>query len=240
MTERGTLVGLLIALVCIGTFTGPARSQTRDAAETVQVMRMLQEPMDTKDFTNPMAFKEAIQLVYELFNARGKELPILVDVRAFMNVNPDVGSPYEAEVKLPPVPRKLPMHATLRTVLAQLPVEATFIVRQGRIEVVPTARATIKSLLQERVLALYEQVPLRDVLDALSAFSGTPIILDARAKDKGQERVTLTLNNLSVEDALQVLTSQAGLRYETLQTGVFVTTPADAKGVEKGQKPRQQ
>jgi hypothetical protein len=228
MTRRRCAAGFALAIACLAACAGPARSQ----GEFVRAIDMLHEPFETKDFTNPMTFKDALQLLYEKFQTRGKEFAILVDVKGFNRVDPDINV-YDVQVQLPPVPRQMPTHVALRTMLDQFPVNATFIVRESHIEIVPPSATSIKTLLRKRVLLRVEDVPLRVVLDRLAVQTGAPIILDARVRDKGQERVSLLLNNLSLRDALYVLTEQAGLRYEVLQSGVFVTLPGEPKRVEK-------
>jgi hypothetical protein len=238
MSPRSRVAGLLFALACLGLFAGPAWSQAGGSAEVVRIIEMMQEVIETKDFTNQMTLKEGLQLLYEKFAARGKDLPILVDHRGFVDADADAASPYEAAVQLPPVPKQMTVGTALRVMLSQVPTKAnaTFIVRQGHIEIVPQSRVAIDVLLRERVLERFDKVPLQEVLDSLAATTGAPILLDVRAKDKGQERVSVVLNNLSLQDALHVLTEQAGLRYEVLQSGVFVTLPAEAKRVEKEKK----
>lgn len=238
MSIRCFPLALFLALVGVGIAAGPARSQSRAAAETAALTRMLEEVIDTKDFTNPMSLKDALQLFYEKFAARGKEFPILVDFRAFRSEDENNQSPYDAQVQLPTVPKQIPMRVVLRIMLSQVPANATYLIRQGHIEIVPPSSATAKSLLQERIFTRADKTPLRDVLDELSALTGAPIVLDARAKDKGKELVSIVLNNMSLEDSLTVLTEQAGLRFVTLESGVFVTLPDDTKGIEDRQRAR--
>jgi hypothetical protein len=238
MSTRCSLLGLFLALMGVGVFAGPVRSQTVAAAETAALTRMLDEVIDTKDFTNPMTLKDALQLFYEKFAARGKEFSVIVDLDAFRRAEPDSPSPYEAMVQLPTVPKQMPMYVTLRMMLGQVPAKATYMIRQGHVEIVPPASATSRVLLQERVFTRADKASLREVLDDLSALTGAPIVLDARAKDKGQEIVSIVLNNMSLEDCLTVLTEQAGLRFVTLESGIFVTLPEEAKSIEERQKKR--
>jgi hypothetical protein len=238
MSTRCSLLGLFLALVGVGALAGPARSQSPAAAETAALTRLMEEMIETKDFTNPMNLKDALQLFWEKFAAQGKDFPILVDFRAFKSEDADLPTPYDAQVQLPPVPRRVSMHVALRIILSQVPANATYIIRQGHIEIVPPASATAKALLQQRVFTRADKTPLRDMLDELSALTGAPIVLDARARDKGKELVSIVLNNMSLEDSLTVLTEQAGLRFVTLESGVFVTLPEEAKGIEDRQRTR--
>jgi hypothetical protein len=237
MKRRSSLPMLLLAFVCVGLVAEPARSQTsRAVLENAALAKMLDEVIETKDFTNPMTLKDCLQLFYEKYAARGKELPILVDVDSFKTSDPEAQSPYDAQVQLPAVPKQMPMHVALRIVLSQIPAKATFIIRQGHIEIVHPSHATAKALLKHRVLTRFDKVPLRESLEDLAALTGAPIIFDVRVKEKGQEKVSILLNNMSLEDSLTVLTEQAGLRFVTLESGIFVTSPEDAKNLEERQK----
>jgi type II secretory pathway component GspD/PulD (secretin) len=122
--------------------------------------------------------------------------------------------------------------------LDQVRGKATYVIRQGHVEIVHPSHATAKMLLQQRVLTRFDKVTLREALDDLAAITGAPIVFDVRAKDKGEEKVSIVLNNMTLEDSLIVLTEQAGLRFVTLQSGIFVTSPADAKCLEERQKDR--
>jgi hypothetical protein len=237
MKRRSSLPMLLLALVCVGLMSAPGRSQTsRVVNENAALVRMLDEVVETKDFTNPMTLKDALQLFYEKYAARAKDLPIIVDLDSFKVGDPDGPHPYESQVQLPAIPKQMPMHVALRIVLHQVLPKATFIIRQGHIEIVHPSHAAAKSLLQRRVLTRFDKVPLRDALEDLAALTGAPIIFDVRVKEKGQEKVSILLNNMSLEDSLIALTEQAGLRFVTLESGIFVTSPEDAKNLEERQK----
>jgi hypothetical protein len=238
MSTRCSLLVLFLALVGVGALAGPARSQTVAAIETAAVTRMLDEVIDTRDFSNLMTLKDALQLFYEKFAAQGKVFPIIVDLDAFRRAEPDSPSPYEAMVHLPTVPKQMPMYVAFRLMLSQVPVKSTYMIRQGHVEIVPPSSATARALLQERVFTRADKASLREVLDDLSALTGAPIVLDARAKDKGKEIVSIVLNNMSLEDCLTVLTEQAGLRFVTLESGLFVTLPEEAKSIEDRQRKR--
>src|SRR5207249_3662179 len=80
---------LLLTLILAGVLAGPARSQGQDASETAQVMRMLLETVETKDFINPMTFKDALQLMHDKYAAKGKDLPIVFNSETFKSVNVD-------------------------------------------------------------------------------------------------------------------------------------------------------
>jgi hypothetical protein len=239
MNLRSPLLALVLAFACVGLMAGPARSQSRVVAENAFLAQMLDEIIETKDFTNPMSFKDAMQLFYEKFAAKGKELPILVNLDSFkVDDSNESQTPYDAQVQLPTVPKQMPMHVALRIILDQVRGKATYVIRQGHVDIVHPSHATAKVLLQQRVLTRFDKVILRGALDDLAAITGAPIVFDVRAKEKGQEKVSIVLNNMTLEDSLIVLTEQAGLRFVTLESGIFVTSPEDAKNIEERQKKR--
>lgn len=226
MIRRTPLARTLFAILAVAILAGPALGQTEDGAKARQVRRNLQELMSTKKFSNQEQLRTALLTLEEEHN-----LKVLVDVSAFRNDDPDAPSPFECTVQLPPT--QIRMHTALRMMVDQLPQRATFLVHDGWIEIVPVSAALSKALLQKRVVAEYDAVPFKDVLDDLSAKTGAPIVLDARAQDKGKELVSLALNNLSLEDALLVLTRQAGLRCEVLETSLFVTPRAEGRQIDR-------
>src|SRR6516164_7066170 len=156
MNSRISLACILFALVALAVLAGPARSETADVTAAKHIRRKLQEMIETKDLSNPQNLKDALGYLRERYN-----LTILVDLRGFVNEEPDLGSPYEVQVQLPNTQMKL--HAALLALLNQLPGRATFLIRDGRIDIVPAAAATGKVLLQQRVVAEYSDLALRDV-----------------------------------------------------------------------------
>src|SRR5882724_3232451 len=111
MSNRCSLLVLSLALIAVVIAAGPAHSQSRAVAEAAALTRMIEdEVIETKDFTNPMTMKDALQHFYEMFAAKGKELPILVDIRAFRSEDETAPNVYDVQVQLPTVPKQLPMH----------------------------------------------------------------------------------------------------------------------------------
>src|SRR5437588_549194 len=81
--------------------------------------------------------------------------------------------------------------SALQFVIAQAaPVDATYIIRRGTIQIVPAQRATLENLLKQTVLANFEQKRLDEVLHELAEQTGVSIQFDSRAKDKQAMPVT--------------------------------------------------
>src|SRR5262245_48794544 len=81
-----------------------AAAQAPGELTSRDIVRVLQAPIDMKDFQNPMTLKEVLGLFYERtadagLLGRGVGLPILVNQQAFKDVNPEAGDIYESPVK---------------------------------------------------------------------------------------------------------------------------------------------
>src|SRR5262249_39096934 len=132
-----------------------------------------------------------------------------------------------------PYPRHMPVAMVLRLALSNVP-NATFIVRQGVVEVTTLKAASPRQLLRQRVLANFKQDPLRDALDSLSAASGLNVVLDQRLGDKLKTPVSATFGNgITLEGALLLLTDMTDLKLYITDEFVYVTTPANARQMHK-------
>ncbi len=135
-------------------------------AEAKKIERLLKEVIETKDFQEPMPLKQALQLFYEKFAAKGQDLPILVDINAFREGDDSQpNGPYDDEVKLPPVPKTMTMGTALRLLLSQVKSNnATYLIRRNFIEVTTNDR-----LLSEKVLRVY---PVGELVMPISSMGG--------------------------------------------------------------------
>jgi tetratricopeptide (TPR) repeat protein len=141
----------------------PDDEKGRKAA--MHIYKLLQEPIETKDFTTPMTLKDALGLLYERFAAQGKELPILVDTAAFKEDAAEAPDPYEATVSLPPVPRKLSIATALRLMLSKIPTNnATYLIRRDFIEITTNDR-----MIKDKVLRVF---PVGDLVIPISMMGG--------------------------------------------------------------------
>src|SRR5205823_5369633 len=64
----------------IGNKSEIRRELTKGEYESIALIKLMEEPLDMKDFQNPMTLKEALGLLSHKFAAKGKELPVLIDV----------------------------------------------------------------------------------------------------------------------------------------------------------------
>jgi hypothetical protein len=223
-----------LALILIGQALLPqlVQAQTKQEATTRYLIRLLEEPIETRWFTTPMTFKDAAGLLYEQFAAKGKELPIVVDRAAFRDGDPSTAfDPYETAVSLQPVPRQVSAGDALRTMLSLMAQRTTFLIREGQVVVVPESHARAEHLLQRTVRATFDDVPLQDALQELAGMTGMSIILDTRQEGAAKRRVSATFrNDITLRDAITTLVDMNELRADFMTSGVYVTAPKASKG----------
>ena len=163
-------------------------------------------------------------------------MSILVDRAAFAAVlGPDGINPYDDEVALPTVPSKMTMGTALCLILSQVGKgQATYVIRQSWIEIVPEKYTTSAFFLYQPTLAVtYEKRTLGEVLQGISDETGVAIYLDPSASEKAKTPISATFRNESLEDVLTPITEMAKLKYVALERSIYVTTPEHAKVIEK-------
>jgi hypothetical protein len=195
--------------------------------------------MDIKDFQAPMTLKEVLAKFVHVFEAKGKRLPIFVDVQAFAEEYPEAPDIYETPVKYLPHPRRLSLERALRRALAQEPTRtALFLVRRDRIEITTKERAGPVALLALKVRANFDKRPLADVLDELSDMTGATILIDPRLGEKARNLVTATFrSDISLEAGVKVLAEMAGLRARLYENELLFVTGTPKEGGREKQTP---
>jgi hypothetical protein len=199
--------------------------------ETVALIRLLDEPIQLKDLKEGPSFSSLV----EWAQARGKELPIFVDVKAFQEessqalIRGEVPPP-----KLLGLPQRMRVGDLLQLMVAQFEEESTLLIRKNRVEITTKKAASRDNLLKQTFVAWFDQHPLELVLEDLADITGVSVIVDARAKEKIRTPVTAGFrNDVPLRDALRMVTESAELKLVILPGGLFVTTPAHADVLEK-------
>jgi hypothetical protein len=199
--------------------------------ETDALMRLLDEPIYLKDLKEGVTFSS----VEEWAQARGKELPIFIDVKAFQEESSQ--ALFRGEVpppKLLGLPRRVRVGDLLQLIVAQLEEESTLLIRKNRVEITTKKAATRDNLLKQTFVASFDQHPLEFVLEDLADITGVTVIVDGRSKDKIRTPVTARFrNDVPLRDALCMVTESAELKLVILPGGLLVTTPAHADTLEK-------
>jgi len=232
MNRRLTPFLVAIAIVLAANFEASAqKSSSPRVRETDALMRVLDEAINIKDLKDGAS----IASLEEWAQARGKELPIFIDMKAFQ----DEGSQAVFKGEIPPpkllgLPRRMRVGDLLQVMVAQFEEESTLLVRKGRVEITTKKAASRENLLKQTFVASFDLQPLELVLEDLADISGVTVIVDGRAKDKIRTSVTARFrNDVPLRDALRMLTESAELKLVILPGGLFVTTPAHAEVLER-------
>ena len=243
LAERPSFVGVVLSLCVLAGTNDCARAQaTRAVLAQMKAQKLLEEMMDLKDFRQPMTLKEALELIQDKLNAKyqssGDVLPVVVDEETF-RVEDD-SLVLDTQVKFPSFPRQMRIATILRLALSRVPSNnATFLLRNGYVEVTTIKQASVKRLLQRKVIASFERRPLSEAVEELSALTGLSVILDTRLGDALKKPVSATLNNdTPVEGALRFLADMAGASLFVSDEGVYITSPEHAEKLRKERKAR--
>src|SRR5262249_29502740 len=187
----------------------------------------LKVELEMKEFQQAMPFKEFLTLLQER-TAIGV-FPIQLDTRAFKEPPWEV-EVLEAEVKLPPFPRRMTVEQAVRQAIKQLPAPAALIFRGGQVEITTQDKAAREHLLNQTFFAEFDQRPLDQVLEDVCELTGVTVILDGRAKEKAKSPVTARFrNDVAAQDAVRMLAEMAELKLVHLPSGLYVTTPTHAQ-----------
>lgn len=210
-------------------------------AATDALMRTLDQEIPTKDL--PRGILSLLDYLTAKMGETGKELPFFVDVNAFSK---DVRAVMDGELpppqlKLRPYPPRLSVRAILQIALDEFDGgEATFLIRQRRVEITTKKAAALPNLLKQPVAASFDRQPLEVVLDDLSEITGVSVVIDGRAKDKLRTPLTARFrNDVPLLEALRMVTESAGLKLVELPGGssptraLFVTTPEHAQTLQR-------
>jgi hypothetical protein len=187
------------------------------------LVKRLQERITiVRDFDANTPLKDALDYLADHF-----QIVILIDTQAFKDEMNDEGGP---EVETRPVALRKPsdytMAAALRLVFAQ--AHATYLIRNGVVEVTTLQAASPGRLLQHRVMATFEKKPLNEALQELAEASGMSIIVDPRA-EQAATPVTATLkNDVSLHTAVRLLADMADLKAVQVGGALYVTTKENA------------
>lgn len=236
----------LALVVCLGLLTAPvpfASAQSKTVRETRTLLQLLGMSIPTAKYVTPTSFKDVMQPLDEYTTDRGHRLSIVINHRAFQARGDDANAfDFDSvQVSLPNPPRELPLRLALRHMLDQFPTPATFVMRQGIVEIVPLPLGMGGTPLRQPVLALFEGQPLRDALEELSSQTGATINLDGREEEKGKNVVTAIFRgNVTLHEAATILANMAGLRVVVLENSLYVTSAANAEQLKKGYAPAPQ
>jgi hypothetical protein len=232
MQRQLTLWLLALGLACgVSGEASAQKSTSPRVRETEALLRLLDEPIRLADLKEGPTFAS----LEEWAQARGKELPIFVDVKAFHEESSQ--ALFRGEIpppRLPPLPRQMRLGDLLQLMVAQLEEESTLLIRKNRVEITTRKAASRDNLLKQTFVASFDQRPLELILEDLADMTGVSVIIDGRSKDKVRTPLTARFrNDVPLCDALRMLSESAELKLVILPGGLFVTTPLHAGLLEK-------
>jgi hypothetical protein len=213
-----------------------AKAPNPKMATTDALLHTLEHEIATKEL--PRNFWSLLEHLTSTMAKEGKELPFFVDVRVFPKLRSEIDGELPPTVfKYPPHPARMSVGAILQMALDQLDGdEATFMIRQRRVEITTRKAAALSNLLKQTFTASFDQQPLEFVLDDLSDISGVSVVIDARARERMRAPITARFrNDVPLHEALRMVTESAGLKLVELCQGqggaraLFVTTPEHAQ-----------
>jgi hypothetical protein len=207
-------------------------------AATDALMRTLDQEISTNEL--PRSFFALLDyLTKRVGGASSRGLPFFVDARLFSK---EVRMVLDGEIpppvfKVQPLPPRMSVRSLLQMAFNEFDGgEATFLIRQGRVEIITKKEAATENLLKQTFAASFDRQPLEFVLDDLSEITGVSVVIDGRARDKTRTPITARFrNDVPLLEALHMVTESAGLTLVELPGGqgptraLFVTTPEHAR-----------
>jgi hypothetical protein len=249
------VVSALLGLTVIGDAQNVGKKTPPAGKEAVKqplsrqaIIHLLQKSIDTQNFKVPqLKFRDFLGLVDEWLAHERVEIPILLDFRAFREDDPNaypkgVEDLYDLEVAIPQHVNRLSLATVLRSALSRFPSNnATWIVRNGMIEITTINNASPGALMQTSFEAAFDHRPLVSAIRDLSEQTGVTILLDPNVGNKGETTVTATFGNgVPLRTAVSLLAGMTGLEMVEVTGALFVTSPENAAEMRRDQKAQQE
>jgi hypothetical protein len=200
----------------------PIAQPAKKPHPNVAIRESMSKPVDI-DKAIEAPLKDVLEFISDRFN-----LTLIVNDVAFKSLEPPLENVGETHVKLPKMPH-VNLYTVLRLVLSG--IKGTYIVREGFVEIL-TPEA-VRELIKTPVHVTAKQQTLADVLEDLSEQTGANIVLDLRAEEKAQTLVTATLQDISLQNAVNVLSNMADLKSVVFDNVILVTTAENAEEMRR-------
>jgi hypothetical protein len=227
-------VGVVMAATAIGFMGVLASVQSADQKaekkpaarpkklSNAELVNKLQERITiVRDFDANTPLKDVLEYLADHFY-----ITIVIDSQALEDEAMD-------ELETRPVGLRKPsdyrMADALRMVLSQ--ARATYLIRNGVVEVTSRLAAAPDQLLRQTVLATFDKTPLSKALQELAESSGVSVMVDPRAQTSTPVTATLK-NDVSLETAVCLLADMAGLKAVRVGGALYVTTKENAAALQ--------
>lgn len=177
-----------------GKNTGTALRSTaarKALAERIEVPEEFRKP------GQPIPLRSFLSHIDEVLADRKQNLPFVIDDTSFKDAN--MGDPLDlldSPVSFPPFMKTASVQELLEIALRQVPTRnATFIVRNGRIEIMTHEAAGIQSLVDKGVTTQFRDVPLKIAIEDLADQMGFTVMIDPRCGAALSTSVSLQSQN---------------------------------------------
>jgi len=236
--KRQAMLIAVIGFIFAGFMSGQVAGQKKPAPQksSQALAALLEEMLDMGPFTKQeMNLKDCLRQVMGDMADKGKDLSIVVDIQAFEEDNPDAEKVLDSIVRFPFHPKKQKVAMVLRQALSQIKTNnATYLLRDGVIEITTLDRAKPESLLGYPIKARFNKRPLDEAIDELSDLSGATIIIDSRVGEKAKTPVSASFkNSITLERATSLLAEMADLQVEVRDDILFITAKVKAEGEQQ-------
>jgi hypothetical protein len=227
-----------IAVIAIGfcCLADKSLAQPKTAVKE-PTFRSISDALETSVETRPLQEKVKFKTFLEYLDQKlSGQAPLFLDKEAFMaELGADVPDPMEEEVALPGTPARMKGAMALRSALSQIGKgNATYLIRNGMIEITTLRRAAPEVLLGYPITARFDKKPLEDAIEALCEMSGATIVIDPRIGDKAKTPVSATFrNSIALDGAVRLLVEMADLQADVQENVLFITTKPKAGGKQE-------
>jgi hypothetical protein len=238
------LAAFLVYLMPFGRTEGKAavgvkaqpKKETPKERAAVAILKKLQKPINLdRGFDTGTPLKDALELLSDRH-----QLTIIIDSQAFLDPAGEIGDVEQVPVKLPKI-ANIPLGTVLRLVLAQVPLGATYLIRNEFIEIVPARHVTRGRILHQKVTASFDKKPLDEALEELADATGVSVIVDQSLGDKAKTNVKATFkNDVSLETAVRLLADMAELKAVRVGNALYVTSRAKADALRTEEKKKEE
>jgi hypothetical protein len=240
----GTLVFALVVITPLSAQTRidkgkategkPGKDKAAQRLTSRAVLANLQTEIKLADLGPSIKLSEMLDYFGGHLKERGREVVFSVDEEAYRDEAPDAPNVFDTNINLRGLPAKTSIQAALRYAVQRLPIKSAFLVREGKVDIVPIARTAKEYMLNQTFYADFKQRPLDEALEELSDLTGVSIVMDARVKEKALTPVSARFHDdVAVQDAARMLADMADLKIVYLVTGIYVTTPDHAKEMQR-------
>jgi hypothetical protein len=187
------LVGCIVAMQVPRVSSGD-KKEAQKQETSASLRRLMNEKFDIPDAfkAGPVPFKIVLKYLTDAANARGRELEIAVDQRAFdtsMNILLD------ENVELPIFMRKLTVDQWLEITLSQLPGQARYRIRNGVVEITTAEKASVAQALKQNVVVDFQSRTPASALEELSDLTGLSIGIDPTCEEVVLKRIVSLRTN---------------------------------------------